>query len=178
MQENVLKILITEQELSDRIKQLGEDIAKDYKEQHPLLVSVLKGSFMFMADLTRAIDLMMEVDFMIVSSYAGQQSTGAVKIVKDLDISLENRDILIVEDILDSGRTLEYIKYLLLGRNPSSIKICTLLDKPSKRKSNIIADYIGFTVPDEFVVGYGLDYNENYRNLRYIGVLKPEVYSG
>ena len=141
------------------------------------MVSVLKGSVVFMADLMRAVTVPAEIDFMCVSSYgSGVKTSGVVKIIKDLDNDLAGMDLLLVEDILDSGMTLEYIKKLLLGRNPNSIKICTLLDKPERRKADVAADYKGFEVPDEFVVGYGLDYAEKYRNLPYIGVLKPSVY--
>ena len=141
-------------------------------------MTVLKGAVVFLADLMRTIDQPAEIDFMVVSSYgSGVKSSGVVKIVKDLDINLEGKDILIVEDILDSGMTLDYIKGMLLDRNPASIRICALLDKPARRKVDLQADYVGFTIPDEFVIGYGLDYDEKYRNLPYIGVLKPEVYS-
>ena len=140
---------------------------------------VLKGAVVFLADLMRAIDVPAERDFMVVSSYgSGVKSSGVVKIVKDLDVPLAGKDLLIVEDILDSGLTLSYIKELLASRGPASIRIATLLDKPSRRKVDLVADYIGFSVPDEFVIGYGLDYDEKYRNLPYIGILKPEVYGG
>ncbi len=179
MKEDILKILITEQEIADRVSELGKRISEDYRDKNLLLISVLKGSVAFMADLMRAIDVNARIDFMSVSSYgAGTRSSGVVKIVKDLDMPIAGFDVLIVEDILDSGMTLSYISELLLARDPASIRICTLLDKPERRKANIVADYIGFEVPDEFVVGYGLDYDERYRNLPYIGILKPEVYSG
>ncbi|WMJ24448.1 hypoxanthine phosphoribosyltransferase [Paludicola sp. MB14-C6] len=178
MKDDILKVLISEKELSQKVEELGRQISQDYKDKNLLMVSVLKGSIVFMADLMRAIDVYAEIDFMSVSSYGGgTKTTGVVKILKDLDINLEGRDLLIVEDILDSGLTLSYIKSILLERQPSSIKICTLLDKPERRQSEIVADYIGFQVPDEFVVGYGLDYDERYRNLPYIGVLKPAVYT-
>ncbi len=179
MKEDILKILITEQEIAARVQELGERISEDYRDKNLLLISVLKGSVAFMADLMRAIDVNARIDFMSVSSYgAGTRSSGVVKIVKDLDMPIAGFDVLIVEDILDSGMTLSYISELLLARDPASIRICTLLDKPERRKANIVADYIGFEVPDEFVVGYGLDYDERYRNLPYVGILKPEVYSG
>ncbi len=179
MKEDILKILITEQEIADRVSELGKRISEDYRDKNLLLISVLKGSVAFMADLMRAIDVNARIDFMSVSSYgAGTRSSGVVKIVKDLDMPIAGFDVLIVEDILDSGMTLSYISELLLARDPASIRICTLLDKPERRKANIVADYIGFEVPDEFVVGYGLDYDERYRNLPYVGILKPEVYSG
>ena len=159
-------------------KELGGKITADYKNSNLMLVTVLKGAVVFLADLMRQIDVPAEIDFMVVSSYgSGVKSSGVVKIVKDLDVPLAGKDILIVEDILDSGLTLSYIKELLESRGPRSIRIATLLDKPSRRKVDLQADYIGFSVPDEFVIGYGLDYDEKYRNLPYIGILKPEVYS-
>ena len=178
MKDDIKKVLLSEEELHTRVAELGAQLSRDYEGKNLLMVSVLKGSVVFMADLMRAISQPAEIDFMVVSSYgSGVKSSGVVKIVKDLDINLEGKDILIVEDILDSGMTLDYIKGMLLDRNPASIRICTLLDKPTRRKADLQADYVGFTVPDEFVVGYGLDYDERYRNLPYIGVLKPEVYS-
>ena len=178
MKDDIKKVLLSEEELHTRVAELGAQLSRDYEGKNLLMVSVLKGSVVFMADLMRAISQPAEIDFMVVSSYgSGVKSSGVVKIVKDLDINLEGKDILIVEDILDSGMTLDYIKGMLFDRNPASIRICTLLDKPARRKADLQADYVGFTVPDEFVVGYGLDYDERYRNLPYIGVLKPEVYS-
>lgn len=178
MHEDILKVLLSEEALSQKVKELGKRISEDYNGKNLMMVSVLKGSVVFMADLMRAIDIPCEIDFMCVSSYgSGAKTSGVVKIVKDLDISLEGQDLLIVEDILDSGLTLSYIKSILLKRSPNSIKLCTLLDKPERRQSDVIADYIGFSVPDEFVVGYGLDYAEHYRNLPYIGILKPQVYT-
>jgi len=178
MKDDVKKVLLSEEELHARVAELGAQITKDYAGKNMLLVTVLKGAVVFLADLMRNIDQPSEIDFMVVSSYgSGVKSSGVVKIVKDLDINLEGKDILIVEDILDSGLTLDYIKGMLQDRNPASIRICTLLDKPARRKVSLQADYIGFTIPDEFVIGYGLDYDEKYRNLPYIGVLKPEVYS-
>ena len=178
MKDDIKKVLLSEEELRTRVAELGVQLSCDYEGKNLLMVSVLKGSVVFMADLMRAISQPAEIDFMVVSSYgSGVKSSGVVKIVKDLDINLEGKDILIVEDILDSGMTLDYIKGMLLDRNPASIRICTLLDKPARRKADLQADYVGFTVPDEFVVGYGLDYDERYRNLPYIGILKPEVYS-
>lgn len=157
---------------------MGQKISQDYAGKNPLLVSVLKGSVVFMSDLMRAIDIPCQIDFMMVSSYgAGVKTSGVVKIIKDLDSPLSGKDLLIVEDILDSGMTLSYLKEILEARNPSSVRIATLLDKPDRRKVDIKPDYTCFTVPDEFVVGYGLDYAERYRNLPYIGVLKPEVYA-
>ncbi len=179
MHQDILKTLITEQEIANRVKELGKQISKDYANCEDLLViSVLKGSILFVADLIREIDVHTEIDFMVVSSFeGGVKSTGVVKIVKDLDIPIDKKDLLIVEDILDSGKTLSYLREILNGRNPKSLKICTLLDKPVRREADVYADYIGFTVPDEFVVGYGLDYEERYRNVPYIGILKPSVYT-
>ncbi len=178
MLKDIEAVYYSEEKLQSIVNDLGRKISEDYKEKNLLLVSVLKGSVVFMADLMRAITIPCEIDFMCVSSYAnGTTSSGVVKIIKDLDINLEGKDVLIVEDILDSGRTLNYIISILEKRNPSSIKICTLLDKPERRAVDLYADYSGAEVPDEFVVGYGLDYAEKYRNLPYIGVLKEEVYS-
>ena len=174
---DVLKVLITEDELRKRVYELGDQLTKDYSGKDVVVISVLKGSIMFMADLLRAFNNHVEIDFMVVSSYgAGVVSTGAVKMIKDVFLSIEGKDVLIVEDILDTGRTLHYIKEYLQGRKPNSIRICTLLDKPERREADISADYVGFTVPDEFVIGYVLDFNEKYRNLPYIGVLKPSLY--
>ncbi|MEG2205427.1 MAG: hypoxanthine phosphoribosyltransferase [Oscillospiraceae bacterium] len=178
MHEDVLKVLLTEEEIAAKVADMGKQISKDYAGKNLMLVTVLKGAVVFLADIMRKIDIHAEIDFMVVSSYgAGVKSSGVVKIIKDLDVALEGKDILIIEDILDSGLTLNYIKDLLAGRNPASIKIATLLDKPIRRKVDLQADYVGFVVPDEFVIGYGLDFDEKYRNLPYIGVLKPEVYS-
>ena len=178
MKEDVLRVLLSEDEIREKVRELGGKITADYKNSNLMLVTVLKGAVVFLADLMRQIDVPAEIDFMVVSSYgSGVKSSGVVKIVKDLDVPLAGKDILIVEDILASGLTLSYIKELLESRGPRSIRIATLLDKPSRRKVDLQADYIGFSVPDEFVIGYGLDYDEKYRNLPYIGILKPEVYS-
>ena len=178
MKEDVLRVLLSEDEIREKVRELGGKITADYKNSNLMLVTVLKGAVVFLADLMRQIDVPAEIDFMVVSSYgSGVKSSGVVKIVKDLDVPLAGKDILIVEDILDSGLTLSYIKELLESRGPRSIRIATLLDKPSRRKVDLQADYIGFSVSDEFVIGYGLDYDEKYRNLPYIGILKPEVYS-
>lgn len=176
MLSDIEKVLYTEEELSEICARLGKQISEDYKGKNLLLVSVLKGSIVFMADLMRNITVPCGVDFMAVSSYDGTKTTGNVKIKLDLDINLNGYDLLLVEDILDSGITLDSLRSMLSLRNPNSIKICTLLDKPERRIATIKADYVGTCVPDEFVVGYGLDYNEKYRNLPFIGVLKPEVY--
>ena len=178
MDQDILKVLITEEELRECVKKLGEQISRDYQGKNLLMVSVLKGSVVFMSDLMRSITIPALIDFMSVSSYgSGVKTSGVVKIIKDLDQQLEGKDLLIVEDILDSGMTLSYLSQLLRARNPRGIRIATLLDKPERRTADIQADYYGFRVPDAFVVGYGLDYSEKYRNLPYIGVLKPEVYS-
>lgn len=177
MDQDIEKVLITEEEIKMKVTELGSILTNDYRDQFPLLVGVLKGALPFMADLMKRIDTYVEIDFMDVSSYGNQTvSSGEVKIIKDLDASVEGRDILIIEDIIDSGLTLSYLAELLRYRKAKSVKIVTLLDKPAGRKVNIQADYVGFEVPDEFVVGYGLDFAEKYRNLPYIGVLKPRVY--
>lgn len=179
MHEHVESILYSEEQLRQRVKELGEQITADYAGKEPVLASVLRGSYIFMADLTRAIDLPVTVDFMAVSSYgAGTKSSGQVEIKKDLSDSIEGRDLIIVEDILDSGNTLYYLMEILRARKPASIRICTLMDKPERRTQPIVADYVGFQIPDAFVVGYGLDYAEKYRNLPYVGILKPSVYGG
>lgn len=180
MKNDIQEILLSEQKLAGRVAELGAQISRDYQDKNLLMVSVLKGSVVFMADLMRSITIPCAIDFMCVSSYGGgTKTTGVVNIIKDLSVtSLRDYDLLIVEDILDSGKTLFYLKEVLSLRDPRSIRLCTLLDKPERREADIRADYVGFTVPDAFVVGYGLDYDEKYRNLPYIGVLKPEVYGG
>ncbi|MFY4777245.1 hypoxanthine phosphoribosyltransferase [Metabacillus sp. RGM 3146] len=177
MKKDIEKILITEEEIQKKVKELGTLLSNEYNDRFPLVIGVLKGAMPFMADLIKHIDTYLEMDFMDVSSYgASTVSSGEVKILKDLDTSVEGRDILIIEDIIDSGLTLSYLVELFRYRKAKSIKIVTLLDKPSGRKADIQADYVCFEVPDAFVVGYGLDYIQRYRNLPYIGVLKPEVY--
>ena len=177
--KDILKVLFTEEELRSRVSQMGAQITQDYQGKDVVLVSVLRGSYIFMADLTRNIDLPCTMDFMSVSSYgAGTASSGQVKITRDLSESIEGKNLIIVEDILDSGNTLYYLRDVLWARKPASIAICTLLDKPERRQKPIKADYMGFEIPDAFVVGYGLDYAERYRNLPYIGIVKPEVYGG
>ncbi|EZP74880.1 hypoxanthine phosphoribosyltransferase [Parageobacillus genomosp. 1] len=178
MKDDIQKILITEEQIQEKVKELGKILTEEYDGRFPLAVGVLKGAMPFMADLLKHIDTYLEMDFMDVSSYGNATvSSGEVKILKDLNTSVEGRDILIIEDIIDSGLTLSYLVDLFRYRKANSIKIVTLLDKPSGRKADIQADYAGFIVPDEFVVGYGLDYCEKYRNLPFIGVLKPEVYN-
>ena len=178
MRQDMETILFTEEELQQRVRELGEAITRDYKDKNPIFVGVLKGSFVFMADLVRCVDTPCTLDFMVVSSYgSGVKTTGAVKINKDLSEDIEGRHVIIVEDILDSGVTLSYLSKYLMNRNPASLSIVTLLDKPSRRKAEVYPAYKGFEVEDNFVVGYGLDFAEKYRNLPYIGILKPEVYS-
>lgn len=177
MHKDLESVLLSTEEIQKIISDMGKQISEDYKDKNLLLVSVLKGSIVFMADLMRSITINCKIDFMAVSSYgSGTESSGKVKILKDLDIDLEGYDLLIVEDILDSGNTLYNLKKLLEGRNPRSIRICTFLDKPSRRTADIKADYVGAEIPDEFVVGYGLDYDEYYRNLPCLGILKRSVY--
>ncbi len=175
--QDVERVLVSEEEIKKICKRLGEQISKDYEGKNLLLVSILRGSVPFMADIMRNITCDLQIDFMAVSSYNGTKTTGCVSFKKDLDVNPEGRDILIVEDILDTGLTLAYLKEVLLGRNANSIKICTFLDKAANRKADIEADYVGKVIPDEFVIGYGLDYNEKYRNLPYVGILSPKVYA-
>ncbi|MFD2681328.1 hypoxanthine phosphoribosyltransferase [Bacillus seohaeanensis] len=178
LNQDIEKVLISEEELQEKVKELGKQLTEEYQDRFPLAIGVLKGAMPFMADVLKRVDAYMEMDFMDVSSYGNSTvSSGEVKIVKDLDTKVEGRDILIIEDIIDSGLTLSYLVELFRYRKAKSIKIVTLLDKPSGRKADIKADYVGFIVPDEFVVGYGLDFAEKYRNLPYIGVLKPKVYT-
>jgi hypoxanthine phosphoribosyltransferase len=178
MNKDIEKVLFSEEELQAKVRELGSQLTEDYSDRFPLAIGVLKGAMPFMGDLIKRMDTYLEMDFMDVSSYGNSTvSSGEVKILKDLDTSVEGRDILIIEDIIDSGLTLSYLVELFRYRKAKTIKIVTLLDKPSGRKADIKADYVGFIVPDEFVVGYGLDYAEKYRNLPYIGVLKPEIYS-
>ena len=178
MEQDIQEVLFTEEQLKARVAEMGKAITADYAGKEILLVSVLRGSYIFMADLSRQIDRPCLIDFMSVSSYGrGTTSSGQVQIVKDLSGEIEGKHVLVVEDILDSGNTLSYLLKVLAARKPASIKLCTLLDKPDRRTKPVQADYSGFTIPDAFVVGYGLDYAEKYRNLPYIGVLKPEVYT-
>lgn len=178
MKNDICRVLISEEQLKEKVTELGTQISRDYEGKKLLLVSILKGSVVFMADLMRAITIPARIDFMSVSSYgSGVKTSGVVKIIKDLDLNLDGYDVLIVEDILDSGMTLSYLVELLKSRNPASVEICSLLDKPERHKVEIALKYKGFTIPDEFVVGYGLDYAEKYRNLPYVGILDPKVYS-
>lgn len=177
MNQDIERILLSQEEIAEKVNEIGARISSDFEGKEPIFVGVLKGCFIFMADLMRSVSIPCAMDFMAVSSYSGTNSTGAVKITKDLSEDVGGRHIILVEDILDSGVTLNYLKNYLMVRNPASIHIATLLDKPARRKAPILADYSCFGVPDAFVVGYGLDYNERYRNLPYIGILKPSVYS-
>ena len=178
MDQDILKVLLPEEEIKARVQVLGDQLYEAFHDKNPLFVGVLKGCFIFMADLVRAAQLKSELEFIGVSSYHnGTKSSGVVQITRDLQEDINGRDIIIVEDILDSGNTLVFLKNYLMAKGAASITIVTLLDKPSRREKAITADYAGFVVPDEFVVGYGLDYAQQYRNMPYIGVLKPEVYS-
>ncbi|MGL4363117.1 MAG: hypoxanthine phosphoribosyltransferase [Cellulosilyticaceae bacterium] len=177
MEKDIQNILLDEETIAKKVIEIGNQITKDYKGKDLLVVGILKGSNVFMSDLIRNINIPMKMDFMVVSSYGNAtESTGVVQIIKDLEESIENKHLLIVEDIIDSGLTLKYLKQVLDTRKPASIKLCTLVDKPVRRKENVDVDYVGFELPDEFIVGYGIDYAEYYRNLPYIAVLKPEVY--
>lgn len=178
LEQDIKKILISHDEIVAAARELGQKLTEDYQGKNPILVGILKGSVPFMAELIKHIDTHIELDFMLVSSYhGGTSSSGVINIIKDMDQDINDRDILFVEDIIDTGKTLKSLKELFEGRQPASVKIATLLDKPEGRLVEIEADYTCFTIPNEFVVGYGLDYDENYRNLPYIGVLKEEVYS-
>lgn len=177
LNKDIKEVLVTEEQIKEVNERLGAKITEDFKDKNLLVVGILKGSIYFMTDLTRYIDLPLKLDFLAVSSYGGgTSSSGAVKILKDIDINLEGYDILLVEDILDSGRTLHYVCEMLKTRKPKSVSIVTLLDKPERRVVDLTPDYVGCQVPDEFVVGYGLDYDQKYRNLPYIGSLKREIY--
>jgi len=178
MVNDIKNVLVTEEEIREIVKELGVKITADYKGKNLFLITVLKGAVLFLGDLMRAIECPCEIEFMVTSSYgSGTVSSGNVKIVKDIDVPLDGKDILIVEDILDTGLTLNFLMDLLKNRNPNSIEICTLLDKPSRRVRDVKAKYIGREIPDEFVVGYGLDYAEKYRALPFVGVLKEEIYA-
>lgn len=177
MEKDIKKILISEEDIAKRVKELGEEITQDYKGKNLMMIGILKGAAIFMSHLCLQVKLPMLIDFMSVSSYGESSiSTGEVKIVKDLDFSVEGKDILIVEDIIDTGLTLSYLKDNLLKRGASSVKIVTLLDKPERRNIKVSIDYLGFEVPDEFIVGYGLDYSEKYRNFPFVAALKEEAY--
>lgn len=177
MDKAIERVLLSEEEIAAKVAELGEIIKRDYKGKKVTLLCILKGSVIFFSDLSRKLPPDCCFDFMVVSSYGDSTTTsGQVMILKDLSTPIEGRDVIIVEDILDTGTTLGYLKNILLQRKPASLKICTLLDKPARRKNGLTADYSGFVIEDEFVVGYGMDYQESYRNLPYIGILSPEVY--
>ncbi|CAM3469008.1 hypoxanthine phosphoribosyltransferase [Paenibacillus catalpae] len=177
MLNDIKEVLYDEGQIRAKVKELGETLSRDFDGRNPLVICVLKGAFIFMSDLVKEMPIKLEIDFMAVSSYgASTKSSGVVKIIKDLDASVEGRDVLIVEDIIDSGLTLSYLIDVLERRNAKSVTVATLFDKPARRSVDLEADYTGFSLPDEFVVGYGLDYAEKYRNLPFIGILKPEVY--
>lgn len=179
MKNDIQEVLFSEAQLAEKVAELGARISQDYAGKNPLIVSVLKGSYVFMADLTRQITIPCNIDFMAVSSYGtGTKTTGEVQIIKDIGSKIDGRDLIIVEDILDSGVTLNFLMKILKARGANSIRLCTLLSKPERRKVDVPIDYLGFEIPDAFVVGYGLDYAETYRNLPFIGILKPEVYGG
>ena len=178
MKKDLKRILVTDEQIRQKVGELGRAISEDYRGKQLLVVGILKGSIVFMSDLIRAIDLSLEIDFMEVSSYGhSTESSGAVRILKDLDVDIEGRDVLVVEDIIDTGLTLNYLMEILRARKPASLKVCTFLNKPSRRKVKMEADFNGYDIPDEFAVGYGLDYAEKYRNLPYVAVLKPEAYN-
>ncbi|KUO70947.1 MAG: hypoxanthine phosphoribosyltransferase [Clostridia bacterium BRH_c25] len=178
MQKDIKNILISEEEIAKRVKELGKQLTEVYEGRELLIVGILKGCMLFLSDLVRSIDLPLTMDFMVVSSYGNTtKSSGVVRIIKDLEREIEGKDVLIVEDIVDTGLTLSYLIENFKTRNPKSVKVCSLLDKPDRRMAKVDIEYIGFTIPDEFVVGYGLDYSEVYRNLPFVCVLKPEVYS-
>lgn len=178
MRDDILKVIVSEEEIRERIEALGKQIAEDYAGKNPMFVGVLKGCYVFMSDLVRCTDIPCTMDFVVASSYGdGTSTSGEVKILKDISQNIEGRHVILVDDIFDTGVTLNYLTQYFMPRKPASIRIAALLDKPARRTVDLAADYVGFNVPDEFVVGYGLDYAEAYRNLPYIGVLKPEVYS-
>lgn len=179
MEQNIQKVLLSEAQIQEKIQQLGEILSEDYRDKNPVVIGVLKGVVVFYADMIRKITVPCQMEFMQISSYEGMESSGSVVIKQDITTDIKNRHVLILEDIFDTGNSLSFVHAHLLAKEPASLKICTLLDKPERRKPGVTlqADYVGFTIPNEFVVGYGLDYNEYYRNLPYIGVMKPEAYT-
>ena len=178
MDNDILKVLLSEEQIKNRIRELGEELTREYADKNPVVIGVLKGVVVFYADMIREIKIPCQMDFMCVSSYHGTESTGRTMVSKDVASDVFGRHVLILEDIFDTGNSLEFITNHLMNKKPASLKICTLLDKPERRKPGVQVkcDWVGFTIPNEFVVGYGLDYNEHYRNLPYVGILKPEVY--
>ena len=179
MEKDILEVLISEEQIKARIKELGKILSEEYADKNPIVVGVLKGVVVFYADMIRELNVHCQMDFMWISSYAGTDSTGTMQVKRDVSADIKGRHVLILEDIFDTGHSLDFTYHHLLKKEPASLKICTLLDKPSRRdpKVTLQADYVGFTVPNAFVVGYGLDFNEHYRNLPYVGVLKPEAYT-
>lgn len=178
MHKDILKVLISEEQIKERIREMGRQLTAEYAGKNPIFVGVLKGVVVFYADMVRAVDTPCQFDFMWISSYEGTNSTGAMQVKRDISSDIKGRHVVILEDIFDTGNSLDFTYKHLMSKEPASLKICTLLDKPERRNPNVTlqADYVGFTVPNEFVVGYGLDFNEYYRNLPYVGVLKPEAY--
>ena len=179
MEKDIQEVLLSEAQIKTRIKELGKILSAEYAGKDPVVVGVLKGVVVFYADMIRELNVPCQMDFMWISSYAGTKSTGTMQVKRDVSVDIKGRHVLILEDIFDTGHSLDFTYHLLMEKDPASLKICTLLDKPSRRdpKVNLQADFVGFTVPNAFVVGYGLDYNEHYRNLPYVGVLKPEAYT-
>ena len=178
MEKNIERVLLTEEQIQNRIRELGEELTREYADKDPVVIGVLKGVVIFYADMIRHINVPCQMDFMWISSYSGTSSSGNMEVKRDVTVDIKDRHVLILEDIFDTGNSLDYTYRHLMFKQPASLKICTLLDKPDRRKPGItlVPDYVGFTIPNEFVVGYGLDFNEHYRNLPYVGVLKPEAY--
>ena len=179
MNQAIKEVLLSEEQIQSRVKEMAKQISQEYADKDPVFIGVLKGVVMFFTDMIRNIDIPCEIDFMSISSYSGTVSTGRTEVRKDVSVDIRGRHVVVLEDIFDTGNSLEFTVNHLKEKNPASIKICTLLDKPERRRAGVTlqADYVGFTIPNAFVVGYGLDYNEKYRNLPYVGILKPEVYT-
>ena len=179
MEQDIQEVLLTETQIRERIQELGKILSEEYRDKDPIVVGVLKGVVVFYADMIRTLTIPCQMEFMWISSYAGTESSGSVMIKQDITADIKGRHVLILEDIFDTGNSLSFVYDYLMKKEPASLKICTLLDKPERRKPGVTlqADYVGFTIPNAFVVGYGLDYNEYYRNLPYIGILKPEAYT-
>lgn len=176
MENSIERVLISEEQIKNRIAEMGQVLAEEYADKNPVFIGILKGVVVFFSDMIRAIPIPCQIDFMCVSSYSGTETTGKVNVKKDVDVDIKGRHVVILEDIIDSGLTLSHTIEYLKSKGPASLKVCTLLDKPERRQAQMEADYVGFTIPNEFVVGYGLDFNEKYRNLPYVGILKPEAY--
>ncbi len=176
--EDMAKILLTEEEIQQRVKEMAKQLSDDYRDKNPIMIAILRGAVLFFSDLVREMDIHLELNFLAISSYgSGTESTGEVRIQYDMQESIKDRHVIVVEDIIDSGRTITHLKEILEARHPASVRVVSLLDKPSRREVDVVGEYVGFTVPNEFVVGYGLDYAGKYRNIKYIGVLKPEIYA-